>query len=703
MTLQEQLRSYLDENETSMRALSLNAGLSAKSVSDIMHLQGIKPKRSTLLALEVTTGLDLTSLPEAKTQTYADLISKLQATPREEPSHTTAARMARRLLWLMRHAGWVAETHKVCRREIVTFFERIKPSTVGLSKNSFSTYKSEILSCVDNHARRDRKRSISDIVGPWRDLHQKIRKSDLPLYQKNGCGSFFVFLHDREIPPSDITKDVLQQYYEHRLEHSVKDEAKCRRHVKETATLVTTLAKHSDYSGCGFVALEHPFEDGRDRFNVPNDAIEGLMREFDTAVAPWALGRVSNRGEPIEVFLEHLDSQNQTLTGKKALLRKGRDQRVKTKNSRNDELLRMGFLPSGKRWVEATLGTRRGYVVAAAKALRADSGYLIETVEELCDPDVVANIAVSLHEANEHKSFPSGYVASVLKAIRKIAVGYCQCEAEQAQEISDLISAYETGHKGISRRNRSKLQAFTPERIQQFVCVSDRLIADVQSQAESLKRQQRKKTGRIPRNVEVYDAEMIRDVMAALAHEILLVRAPRSENLTGIRLDWIQWVGSEARIIVPAEKVKMRAASDADFVIPLSCETSKLLSQFIEHLRPRVLIEGDNENPYLFPGQGGRNPQPGMPYAGLLKRLCRRVTQLTGVSINPHLYRHLLGWIWLKKDPGKLDAVRTLLGHKHLQTTIDYYAEIDENLALDKWQEHFDAIKRSSKWAATAA
>ena len=83
---------------------------------------------------------------------------------------------------------------------------------------------------------------------------------------------------------------------------------------------------------------------------------------------------------------------------------------------------------------------------------------------------------------------------AVQAQIRKIAVGYCQCEAEQAQEISDLISAYETGHKGISRRNRSKLQAFTPERIQQFVCVSDRLIADVHSQAESLKRQQRKKT-----------------------------------------------------------------------------------------------------------------------------------------------------------------------------------------------------------------
>jgi integrase len=33
-----------------------------------------------------------------------------------------------------------------------------------------------------------------------------------------------------------------------------------------------------------------------------------------------------------------------------------------------------------------------------------------------------------------------------------------------------------------------------------------------------------------------------------------------------------------------------------------------------------------------------------------------------------------------------LPRVQRLLGHKSLQTTVDYYAELDENLVLDGWQ-----------------
>jgi integrase len=84
------------------------------------------------------------------------------------------------------------------------------------------------------------------------------------------------------------------------------------------------------------------------------------------------------------------------------------------------------------------------------------------------------------------------------------------------------------------------------------------------------------------------------------------------------------------------------------------------------------------------------------PFVGLLDRLMRHTMRIAGVRMNPHLYRHFVGWLWLKEDPNRLPDVQRLLGHKSLETTLRYYAEIDENLALDRWQQ-FLADRKSGQ------
>lgn len=74
------------------------------------------------------------------------------------------------------------------------------------------------------------------------------------------------------------------------------------------------------------------------------------------------------------------------------------------------------------------------------------------------------------------------------------------------------------------------------------------------------------------------------------------------------------------------------------------------------------------------------------------------------VKINPHLYRHFLGWLWLREDPDRLPDVQRLLGHKRLETTLAHYAEIDEDLALDRWSKYLadqksrQPEKHKKKW-----
>lgn len=58
--------------------------------------------------------------------------------------------------------------------------------------------------------------------------------------------------------------------------------------------------------------------------------------------------------------------------------------------------------------------------------------------------------------------------------------------------------------------------------------------------------------------------------------------------------------------------------------------------------------------------------------------------------MHPHLYRHLLGWIWLREDLRRLPEVQKLLGHRSIKTTVRYYAQIDETLCLQDWQDFLE-------------
>ena len=225
--------------------------------------------------------------------------------------------------------------------------------------------------------------------------------------------------------------------------------------------------------------------------------------------------------------------------------------------------------------------------------------------------------------------------------------------------------------------------------------LSDEIIRDFNKEIRRRREVYRAEHGVLPRPRDVIDQLLARDVMAALAHEIALRRGPRSDNLIHIMLEWISWQGELATIVIPAAEVKGRTPSDPDLPIPLGPRASRLLSRYLGGVRQAALLPGDMRNPYLFPGQDDRSSELGRPYTGLLKRVVACVHERVGVRINPHLYRHLIGWIWLKEDVNALPQVQRLLGHRSLQTTLSYYAEIDETLALDSWQTLLDEKRRT--------
>ncbi|UWR32682.1 site-specific integrase [Sulfitobacter sp. W027] len=683
MSLQEQIREYLDISGDSMRSLSMRAGLNPKAVSDILSRPGHRAKRNSIEALGEAMGFPLAE-PEPR-KTYAQLIACLcEKTGDVVVDHRNAIR-ASRLKRVIRAAGWVPEIENVDRVRVIECFAAWTPATLGISPGSFSTYKSDALAAIDEVCGRTRKPGICDVSGLYREIHAAIAASELPQDMKLISGSFLFFLDQNSLLPAEITEVVLEDYYRHRCAEAKKSESVCRKHVKRVAAMCTRLAEEPAFVEYRFPAVDHPFDDGRDKYGVQTLLLDSFLQEFDGPVTRWVQGEASRDGLSYEEFLVELDETQpqRPTTGKLALLRPKRNGRKQTEEERRSA----GFLTNDETWSQETIANRRGIIIAGAKALYAATGYLIESVEEYTNPVVLEGVLEAVQAGNSESQFQSSYASTLGRAIKKLARDYVGRDLTDIRAIAATVSDYSAGDKGIAKRNKDKLRQIIGARQQRLLDLGEILVDEINSKLDQRARKQRG----TPR-LELFDTEMVRNIMCVLASDILLARAPRRANVTKAKLSWISWRGDLATITVPNVELKMRTSDDPDLPIPLGENESRRLRMYLDKIRPKALRAGDEFNPFLFPAQGPTAAR-GQPYVSLLERLMRHTHRITGIRMNPHLYRHFIGWLWLKEDPNRLPDVQRLLGHISLETTLEFYAEIDEHFALERWQAYLSDKK----------
>jgi len=107
-----------------------------------------------------------------------------------------------------------------------------------------------------------------------------------------------------------------------------------------------------------------------------------------------------------------------------------------------------------------------------------------------------------------------------------------------------------------------------------------------------------------------------------------------------------------------------------------------ILEEYIEKYRP-ILLNG-KQHDYLFVKING-DPITGHTLDGIITYWTEKIL---GISVNPHLFRHIMATYFLKKDPGLILAVSKLLLHKSPETVRRYYLQ----LILD------DVIKETQKY-----
>jgi integrase len=69
------------------------------------------------------------------------------------------------------------------------------------------------------------------------------------------------------------------------------------------------------------------------------------------------------------------------------------------------------------------------------------------------------------------------------------------------------------------------------------------------------------------------------------------------------------------------------------------------------------------------------------------KRIAGTIQKWTGLRLHTHLFRHLAGFLILRQNPGELETVRLLLGHRSLETTSRFYSGMEQADAFRRYDE----------------
>ena len=72
-------------------------------------------------------------------------------------------------------------------------------------------------------------------------------------------------------------------------------------------------------------------------------------------------------------------------------------------------------------------------------------------------------------------------------------------------------------------------------------------------------------------------------------------------------------------------------------------------------------------------------------------QIAKTVHREIGVRLTAHQFRHLAGFLYLRRNPGGHEVVRRLLAHKSIDTTTRYYAGMEVSEAIRHYDRHIES------------
>lgn len=253
-------------------------------------------------------------------------------------------------------------------------------------------------------------------------------------------------------------------------------------------------------------------------------------------------------------------------------------------------------------------------------------------------------------------------ILGTLLAIARYYVGAPEATIRSIAAAKNKISEELGGsHRSMSQKSQRRMDQFLDEEnVGRIIALPDQLM---------------KRANRSP---GAQRSAMDAMVAAAIAF-LLACPALRMANLASLNLkeDLSREVkGKQVFYLVHVipQKTKGRQAIDAIIEPPLST--------MIDHyLRRQRLQLTDQPKDWVFPRRSGGQRSPDQ----LSRTIEKKILDETGIVMNPHLFRHLAGALYLEEHPGEYESVRRLVGHAKLETTTSFYAPQSSRASFERY------------------
>ena len=119
-----------------------------------------------------------------------------------------------------------------------------------------------------------------------------------------------------------------------------------------------------------------------------------------------------------------------------------------------------------------------------------------------------------------------------------------------------------------------------------------------------------------------------------------------------------------------------------------------MLVWYIQEHRPHLLKQPTDA---LFPGAEAAAKSKAL----LGDQISKTILRYTGMAINPHLFRHAGGKMFLDINPGQYEVVRRVLGHRSMATTTGIYTGAETRSAGQHFASAINQRREAKKEAST--
>jgi hypothetical protein len=308
---------------------------------------------------------------------------------------------------------------------------------------------------------------------------------------------------------------------------------------------------------------------------------------------------------------------------------------------------------------DSTINVRRARLIAFARKAVASGVPIgkLASFRDMLSADVVERLLLEYWPDREKP--PRVYVIDLVAMLTSISLTVPDMDEASVEFLNDARAELE-GHRsaGLTDKNLALIrQVMTPGVWPRVVALPLQLMVEA-----------RECRARSPVKAAVL-AQM------ACAIGILIVAPIRLGNLAAITLDThiLRPGGPHAPLwlVFPHYDVKNRIR--LEFVFDEQATT--LIDEYVNDYLP-VLRRGSNEL-RLFPGEEGGHKGT----ATLSLQITRRIQKCTGLRLTAHQFRHAAAALILQAEPGNYEFVRRVLGHKKIQTTINFYIGLETTQA----------------------